>query len=387
MRSSAVIRDSGISCNAKEYAMIFRMFLYITVIVFTGLSSASLRAHEYVGMEKRNVDLTSATTLVFGPDDILFIGDSKAATVFAVATGHSDVGSHGQSIQIDDVLAKLAAYVKAEQVAVQDLVVNPRTGTPYLAVHADQKPLIVKVVGSGDFEVLDLQTCPSSSAVLNDAPEDKVIQKGRRSRNPRADSITDLAFFENKLLVSGLRDAVASSTVRELSFPFSDQERGVGVQIYHAAHGREEDTAAMRTFVPLVIDGEPTIVGAYVCTPLVKIPVKDLSNTGDSVGATTVAELGNRNRPLDMVSYEQDGKGYLLLSNSARGVMKIPTDGLGDAPGLVDPVRGGGTAGQSFETVKSLDGILEMDRHGEESLLVLLQDDTGLQRLQTVSLP
>ncbi len=367
--------------------MNFRASFCVGVIASIVLSSATLRAREYRGMKKQNVDLKSVTTLVFGPDDILFIGDSKAATVFAVATGHSDVGSHDQSIQIDDVLAKLAAYTKAEEVAVQDLVVNPRTGTPFLAVHADQKPLIVKVIGNSDFEVLDLHACPSSSAVLNDAPEDKVIQKGRRSRNPRADSITDLAFFENKLLVSGLRDAVASSTVRELDFPFSDQERGVGVQIYHAAHGREEDTAAMRTFVPLVIDGEPTIVGAYVCTPLVKIPVKYLSNAGDSVGATTVAELGNRNRPLDMVSYEQDGEGYLLLSNSARGVMKIPTDGLGDAPELAEPVRGGGTAGQSYETVESLDGILEMDRQGDKSLLVLLQDDTGMQRLQTVPLP
>ena len=367
--------------------MICRACLCVGFIASIGISSATLRAHEYRGMEKQNVDLKSATTLVFGPDDILFIGDSKAATVFAVAIGHSDVGLHDQSIQIDDVLAKLAAHTKAEDIAVQDLVVNPRTGTPYLAVHADQKPLIVKVTGKSNFEVLDLQQCPSSSAVLNDAPEDKVIQKGRRSRNPRADSITDLAFFENKLLVSGLRDAVASSTVRELNFPFSDQERGVGVQIYHAAHGREEDTAAMRTFVPLVIDGEPTIVGAYVCTPLVKIPVKELSSEGESVGATTVAELGNRNRPLDMVSYEQDGKEYLLLSNSARGVMKIPTDGLGDAPELAEPVRGGGTAGQSYETVESLDGVLEMDRQGENSLLVLSQDDKGLQRLQTVPLP
>ena len=87
-----------------------------------------------------------------------------------------------KSIQIDDVLAKLAAYTKAEEVAVQDLVVNPRTGTPFLAVHADQKPLIVKVIGNSDFEILNLQVCPTSSAVLNDAPEDKVIQKGRRSR-------------------------------------------------------------------------------------------------------------------------------------------------------------------------------------------------------------
>jgi hypothetical protein len=67
--------------------------------------------------------------------------------------------------------------------------------------------------------------------------------------------------------------------------------------------------------------------------------------------------------------------------------MKIPTDGLGDAPELAEPVRGGGTAGQSYETVESLDGILEMDRQGDKSLLVLLQDDKGLQRLQTVPLP
>ena len=109
--------------------MICRACLCVGVIASIGISSATLRAHEYRGMEKQNVDLKSATTLVFGPDDILFIGDSKAATVFAVAIGHSDVGLHDQSIQIDDVLAKLAAHTKAEDVAVQDLVVNPRTGT------------------------------------------------------------------------------------------------------------------------------------------------------------------------------------------------------------------------------------------------------------------
>lgn len=367
--------------------MVFRTCLCVGFIAYTVLSSATLHAREYRGMEKKNIDLQSATTLVFGPDDILFIGDSKAATVFAVATGDVDAGSDGHLIQIDDVLTKLAAQFKAEQVAIQDLVVNPRTGTPFMAIHADQKPLIIKVVGEGNFEVLDLQACSSSQAVLDDAPEDKVVRQGRRSRNPRDDSITDLAFFENKLLVSGLRDAVASSTVRELSFPFSDQERGVGVQIYHAAHGREEDTAAMRTFVPLMIDGEPTIVGAYVCTPLVKISVKDISGAGESVDATTVAELGNRNRPLDMVSYERDGKGYLLLSNSARGVMKIPTAGLGEATELAEPVRGGGTAGQSYETVHSLDGLLEMDLQNEETLLVLSQDEKGLQNLKTVPLP
>ena len=53
--------------------MIFRACLCVGVIASIGISSATLRAHEYRGMEKQNVDLKSATTLVFGPDDILFI--------------------------------------------------------------------------------------------------------------------------------------------------------------------------------------------------------------------------------------------------------------------------------------------------------------------------
>ena len=46
---------------------------------------------------------------------------------------------------------------------------------------------------------------------------------------------------------------------------------------------------------------------------------------------TTIAELGNRNRPLDMIVYKKDGKEFLLMSNNSRGVMKIPTDGFADA--------------------------------------------------------
>ena len=361
--------------------------LVMAVVVLAALSCRSLDAHEHWGMQEGSVDLASATTLAFGPDDILFIGDAKAATVFAVATADQNREFDRAPIAIQDLSGRLATQTASQDVTVHDLVVNPRTGTAFLAVSADTQPMIVMVTGGNQLEVLNLKKCFFSKAVLDDAPEDKVVKTGRRTRNPRQDAITDLAFFENKLLVSGLRDAVASSSVRELSFPFADQERGIGVQIYHAAHGREEETSAMRTFVPLMIDGEPTIVGAYICTPLVKIPVSELGGDADRVNATTVAELGNRNRPLDMVAYERDGQEYLLLSNSARGVMKIPTHGLAEAPGLVEPVRGGGTAGQPYETIDSLDGLLEMDLHSDAALLVLMQDQNGKQNLMTVGLP
>ena len=130
-----------------------------------------------------------------------------------------------------------------------------------------------------------------------------------------------------------------------------------GVQIFHAAHGRDEDYSAMRTFVPLKIDGEPSLLAAYVCTPLVKIPLKQLKSGGEKVKGTTVAELGNRNRPIDMITYKKGGAEYLLLSNSARGVMKITTKGLSENEGLTERVSGGGTAGQTYETIKSLAGV------------------------------
>jgi hypothetical protein len=143
----------------------------------------------------------------------------------------------------------------------------------------------------------------------------------------------------------------------------------------------------MRTFVPLMVDGEPVVLGAYVCTPLVKIPVKQLEKAGERIKADTVAELGNRNRPLDMISYTKDGASWLLLSNSARGVMKITTAGLKDAKTLTEPVGGGGSAGQKYETVSSMNGVVQMDRLNETSALVLMQAEGGALNLKTVALP
>ena len=270
---------------------------------------------------------------------------------------------------------------------INDLAVNPRTGAAFVAVSADNKAALVQIDGAGKISSLPLTDVTFSKAALADAPEDKVVGEGRRAANRRTESITDIAFFENKVLVSGLSNAQSPSTVRELNFPFADSDKGIGVEIYHAAHGKSEDYAAMRTFVPMMIDGEPSILGAYVCTPLVKIPVKELSASGEKVKATTVAELGNRNRPLDMIAYNKDGADYLLLSNSARGVMKITTAGLKENKGLSEPVSGGGTAGQKFETVESMAGVVQLDKLNETSALVLLQAEGGPQNLKTIELP
>jgi hypothetical protein len=141
----------------------------------------------------------------------------------------------------------------------------------------------------------------------------------------------------------------------------------------------------VRTFVPFTIDGEPTLLAGFTCTPLVKFPLDSLKS-GQKVRGTTVAELGNRNQPLDMIVYKKDGKNFLLLSNSARGVMKISTEKIRENAGLSEPVRGGGTAGQPYETIKELQGVEQMDRLNDDYAVVLIKGEGGSD-LKTVELP
>jgi len=367
----------------KEFVMHLKLLAVLIVLP----TSMSVRAADIWGLNSGTPEMKSATTLAFGPEDILFVGDAKAATVFAIATGDKEGDAAAASINIENLPKAIGDVLHAKDVVINDLAVNPRTGSAFVAVAADDKAALVKIDGAGKITSLPLNSVKFAKVELADAPEDKIVTQGRRVTNRRMDSITDIAFFENKVLVSGLSDSQSPSTVRELNFPFTASDKGMAIEIYHAAHGKSEDASAMRTFVPMMIDGEPSLLGAYVCTPLVRIPVKDLKSAGEKVKATTVAELGNMNRPLDMIAYEKDGQSFLLLSNSARGVMKITTAGLKENKGLTEPVRDGEKAGQGYVSVDSMAGVIQMDKLNDHAALILVHPDNGTQNLRTVPLP
>ena len=48
--------------------------------------------------------------------------------------------------------------------------------------------------------------------------------------------------------------------------------------------------------MPITWGGNPQIIAAYTCTPLVRIPPPSCAWV--KVRGTTIAELGNRNQPL-----------------------------------------------------------------------------------------
>ncbi|MBX3444617.1 MAG: hypothetical protein KF774_19610, partial [Planctomyces sp.] len=260
------------------------------------------------------------------------------------------------------------------------------SGTPYLSVATGpESAAIVRVKSDGSVEAIALQGVGMARAELPDPPQDELQGPEGRRRNPRMESVTDLAFVDGQLLVSGRFGDQGRSGVQSIAYPFGEKVTLTGIEIFHAAHGRYEDNAAVRVFIPFNINGEPHVLAGFTCTPLVKFPVNQLDGS-DKVRGTTVAELGNRNQPLDMVSYEKDGRTYLLMANSTRGMMKISTDNLERTDGLEDPVSGGGTAGQEFQKVEGMDNIRQLDKL-DDSRAVVIDETEGELMLMTIPLP
>ncbi len=200
----------------------------------------------------------------------------------------------------------------------------------------------------------------------------------------RSESITDLAYVDGRVFLAGLSNEEFSSRLIAIPFPFSSEGiDGASVEIYHGSHARLETKSPIRTFVTYRIQNEPYMLAAYTCTPLVKVPVADLK-AGAHVKGTTIAELGNRNRPLDMIVYQKDGKDFILMTNSSRGVMKIPTEGAGSAPGITHRVAD--KQGLGYETIGSLKGVVQMDQLDDRHA-VILADRNGTIDLETIELP
>jgi hypothetical protein len=137
--------------------------------------------------------------------------------------------------------------------------------------------------------------------------------------------------------------------------------------------------------VPFKVGNEPSLLAAYTCTPLVQFPISQLK-PGAKLKGKTVAELGNRNRPLDMIVYQKDGKDYLLLANSSRGVMKISTDNIENAEKIEAPV-GDGTRGQTYETVSSWTGVDQLDKLDARHALVVRRSEGNSLNLESLELP
>ena len=183
---------------------------------------------------------------------------------------------------------------------------------------------------------------------------------------------------------AGLSNEEFASKLRTVQYPFTAADSGASVEIYHGAHGQFETRSPVYTFVPYKVNNQMNLIAGYLCTPLVKFPVDSLKPGGKVMG-TTIAELGNGNRPIDMILYKKDGKDFLLMSNTSRGVMKIPTDRFASEPGIKERIAG--KAGIPYETIATMTGVEQLDLLDETRTLILARSTAGALNLEAVALP
>jgi hypothetical protein len=371
----------------------FRTALTLLAVVAL-VALPALGADPSASLKKGTPDLKSAGPLTFGPDGILFVGDTQGAAVFAIDTGDRAAARMKPAINVDDLGSKIAALLGTDpkSIMVNDLAVNPLSGNVYLSVARgrgpDAAPVIIKVGADGKLTELSLDGVRFAKAEIPNAPSASNVP-AKKGASPRSQSITDLAYTDNRLFLAGLSNEEFSSRLLAIPFPFESSIDGAAVEIYHGSHGRFETRSPVRTFVAYEIKNvetgkpEPYLLAAYTCTPLVKVPVAQLKE-GAHVKGTTIAELGNRNNPLDMVVYQKGGKDYLLLANSSRGVMKITTDGAATAPSITAPVSD--KQGLPYETIETLKQVVQLDGLDKTRALVL-KDEGGTLNLQTIEMP
>ena len=293
----------------------------------------------------------SAGALAFAPDGTLFVGDSKGGAIWAYpprARGRVPEVAPFLFANIDERMAELLG-VETRQLAYNGLAVHPLTREPHISLGIKAggriEPAVVRVSLEGTILPLNLRDRAATVHTLANLPDpDKIFRSlagewpvpsaeyyDEKARTPmRSMAIVDIKFHDGELFVSGVSNQEFCSVLRRVPYPFTGSSIETHLEIYHVAHGNYETRAPIRTMQFATLNGEDTLIAAYACSPIVTIPVSQLTD-GATVVGKTIGDMGN-GQPISMVAYRDEGEDRLFITNVARGPVVLPVSNLDKAP-------------------------------------------------------
>lgn len=329
------------------------------------------------GFSYGSPEIGSITELSFGPEGILFMGDTKGAAIHALDTGDKTAATTTKDYNLKgfDNTVAAALGTTSDKIQIHDLAVNPISKKIYFSVSTMDGDAVLLRLDGDDLELVPLKDVYYSSTSLKDpVAADAEDQRGRPLR---VWSISDLRYHNGKVLVSGLSNKEFSSTFRSIPFPFKEDQQYASLEIYHAAHGQYETQAPIKTFDVITLNNKEYLMASYTCTPLVLFPMDELKD-GQHVKGRTVAELGWGNSPLDMITYEKNGKLFFAMSNSNRPLMRIAYDDLAATTAtLTTPLpESEVTAGMHYDSLPMV-YVLQLDKLDDTHILTLRRTADG----------
>jgi hypothetical protein len=242
----------------------------------------------------------------FAPNGVLLIADIGSGAVVAIETG--DTGPVKKlKTRVNDVDKKIATAlgVSTADLSIADMAVNPESGMIYVSAirKTDNTSAIITFDADGKLTILDLSDTRFVRVPLP-------VGEGSQIR-----AISGVEYTDGRILAAGQSNEEFSSKIFSLPLPLTHGKSGdaFSTETYHVAHGRWETRAPIQSFIPYREGGEDYVVGSFACTPIAKFKVTDIAKNS-KVKGTSVVELGSGNRPIDMFTYEKDGKQWLITN-------------------------------------------------------------------------
>jgi hypothetical protein len=365
-------------------------------LLLCGTTSAAALGGDVLGKtETGTPTLTAIDVIGFAPGGVLLIGDGRGGQILAVKTNDT-TETKSISQKIENIQQRLAARIgaKSDGISMLDMAVNPASGRVYFAVRKqdDKQYIILRIDGGGNIDEFQLDNVTYARLVL---------PKGERAP---VNYVTDLAWADDRILAGARANEEFASKLFVIKAPLEHEAEGAiySAETYHVSHGRWETKAPMSAIIPFRENEQTFVVGAFSCTPVVKYPI-DAIKPGASVKGISVLELGSGNRPLDMFSYEKDGKAFVLANTFRFHHERKP---FGPSPywtvrfeqGILqehDNVNENALRrlGKNYTAVtervtmvESMHGVTQMDKLNDEQVVLLRESDSGVD-LEVAALP
>jgi hypothetical protein len=350
----------------------FATFITLCLAIVSYANNEPLTANFTLG----NPSIQSLNTITFGPQNILFVGDSKSAAIVAIDfSNHPKVDNSKVNLsKIDEKIAQTLGAAISD-IEITDMAINTLSGNIYFAIqHNSGKSILLRLNGD-TFETIPLDNVSFSSLAL-----EKPISleaKDRRGNSQRKWAISDVEYGDGHVMVSGLSTEEFGSTFRSIPFPFKAEQKFSALEIYHAAHGQYETQSPVKSFVTMNVNGKQSLVAGYTCTPLVVFPLESME-AGKLTKGRTVAELGNWNTPTDMITMEKGANQYVIIANTSRNVMKIKLSDIEKFQGsLSAPVtEPAGTDGIPFISLPFVQ-VQQLAKYSDDKFVMLQRNAKG----------
>ena len=290
-------------------------------------------------------NIQSVGAMTFSDANTLFVADWRANEIHALKLEPiKPVAPRTFNLKNISSPVARALHTDPDKLRFEDMAFRPNAEQAFITLMVDRgdkapRPALVSIDTAAKVTVINLAKTPQTAAKIKDYP----AADARFWRDiPQASyTVTDMVFHDGKLYVAGLSSGSFASTLRIFDFPFTDHETATRIEMYHAVHNQMETRAPIRQMVIVTLNGEPTLVAAYTCTPLVTIPLKALQDGAHVVGKT-IAELGWGSAPVDMVTFDIGQGPQVLLINSHKSADLMSVKSIAEAslqPGLTKPIK------------------------------------------------